>query len=342
MESPQNIKKRLKSVNNINQITKAMELVSATKMRKSQQVALDSRPYSFAALELLANVSVLENLDKWKIPLFEVREKNPSTGLGLRVLFVLVASDKGLAGAFNSSVFKKFETHIKEEREEWKKEEHLYLAIGQKAYDYLSKKFSPVVRTTGLSGKVLKKFVQVGDYVTPEQVKPITDFIIDGYLGNPSTGSGQAKWDRVIVISTHFRSALKQEPHVRRILPIDFDHVADTIKQIIPERGKFADLIKEQNISFIPDKVKLKEYTIEPAPEKVLEKIAQHLFFMQMYHLILEANASEHSARRMAMKTASDNASDLGEKLNLQYNKSRQSKITTEIAEISAGAEALN
>src|SRR3989338_3185459 len=334
MESPQNIKKRLKSVNNINQITKAMELVSATKMRKSQQVALDSRPYSFAALELLANVSVLENLDKWKIPLFEVREKNPSTGLGLRVLFVLVASDKGLAGAFNSSVFKKFETHIKEEREEWKKEEHLYLAIGQKAYDYLSKKFSPVVWTTGLGGKVLKKFVQVGDYVTPEQVKPITDFITQGYL--------EKKWDRVIVISTHFRSALKQEPHVRRILPIDFDHVADTIKQIIPERGKFADLLKEQNISFIPDKVKLKEYTIEPAPEKVLEKIAQHLFFMQMYHLILEANASEHSARRMAMKTASDNASDLGEKLNLQYNKSRQSKITTEIAEISAGAEALN
>src|SRR3989339_2162524 len=108
MESPQNIKKRLKSVNNINQITKAMELVSATKMRKSQQIALDSRPYSFAALELLANVSALEDLKKWNIPLFNVR-KNIK-----KVLFVLVASDKGLAGAFNSSVFKKFEKHQKE------------------------------------------------------------------------------------------------------------------------------------------------------------------------------------------------------------------------------------
>jgi F-type H+-transporting ATPase subunit gamma len=76
--------------------------------------------------------------------------------------------------------------------------------------------------------------------------------------------------------------------------------------------------------------------------EKVLENLAKHLLFIQLYHLILEANASEHSARRMAMKTASDNASDLGEKLNLQYNKSRQSKITTEISEISAGAEALS
>jgi F-type H+-transporting ATPase subunit gamma len=144
----------------------------------------------------------------------------------------------------------------------------------------------------------------------------------------------------VIIVSTHFRSALKQEPHVRRVLPIDYNHIADTIKQIIPERGKFADLIKEHNITFTLDEKKLKEYTIEPDPEKVLEKLAEHLFFMQIYHLILEANASEHSARRMAMKTASDNASDLGNKLNLQYNKSRQARITTEIAEISAGAEA--
>ena len=309
MESPQNLKKRLKSVHNINQITKAMELVSATKMRKSQQIALDSRPYAFSALELLANVSVLENLDKWEIPLFLVRKEIK------KVLFVLVASDKGLAGAFNSSVFKKFAAHF----EKWAslapegREEHLFLAVGEKANAYLAKR----------NFNIVKKFVQAGDFTTPEQVQPVTNFIINGYL--------EKKWDRVIVISTHFRSALKQEPHVRRILPIDFDHLADTIKQIIPERGKFADLIKEQNINFVPDKSKMKEYLIEPSPEKVLEKLAEHLFFMQMYHLILEANASEHSARRMAMKTASDNAQDLGEGLNLQYNKSRQAKITTEI-----------
>jgi len=318
MESPQNIKKRLKSVGNINKITKAMEMVAATKMRKSQEIALASRPYAFAALDFLATVS---SLDQELPGLFAKRDVK-------RVLFVLVTSDKGLAGAFNSSVFKKFEKHQKEfptsaKGQRVAKEEHLFLAVGEKSYNYLTRK----------GFNVVKKFVSVGDYTTTEQAHPVADFIIQGYL--------EEKWDRVIIISTHFKSALRQEPHVRRVLPIDFDHIADTVRQIIPERGKFAELIKEHNISFVPDKKKVKKYLIEPSAKTVLERLAEHLFFIQVYHLILEANASEHSARRMAMKTASDNASELGEALNLQYNKSRQSKITTEISEIAAGAEAL-
>lgn len=315
MESPQQLKKRLKSTKNIGQIAKAMELVSATKMRKSQQIALDSRPYAFAALDFLATVSSLDQ----KLPeLFKVRKQIK------KVLFVLVSSDKGLAGAFNSSVFKKFEAHMKRDEAKYAGEEKLFVAVGEKSNAYLTKK----------GYKILKKFVAVGDYTTTDQVHPLSDFVIEGYLEN--------KWDKVIVVSTHFRSALKQEPHVRRVLPVDFNHIKETVQQIIPERGKFADLIKEQQISFVPDEKKLQEYLIEPSSEKVLEKLAEHLLFIQLYDLILEANASEHSARRMAMKTASDNASDLGETLNLQYNKSRQAKITTEISEISAGAEALN
>ncbi|MCX6721437.1 MAG: ATP synthase F1 subunit gamma [Candidatus Staskawiczbacteria bacterium] len=316
MESPQNIKKRLKSVNNIGQITKAMELVSATKMRKSQEIALASRPYSFAALDLLANLTLLENLKKEELPEL-LRQRKVS-----KVLFVLVASDKGLAGAFNSSVFRKFELHMKRDEEKYPNEEHLFLAVGEKSSAYLTKK----------GFKIAKKFVQAGDYTTPEDVKPITDFIVQGYLDK--------KWDRVVIISTHFRTALKQEPHIRRFLPIDFDHIADAIREIVPERGKFAELIKEQSINFVPTRADVKDYLIEPSAKKVLERLVKHLCFMQMYHLVLEANASEHSARRMAMKTASDNASDLSVSLNLQYNKSRQSKITTEISEISAGAEA--
>ena len=315
MESPQNIKKRLKSVNNIGQITKAMELVSATKMRKSQQIALDSRPYSFAALDMMATVSELEH----KLPALFADRKNIK-----KTLFVLVASDKGLAGAFNSSVFKKFEQHMARDKDKYAGEEKFYIAVGEKAYNYLAKK--------GVN--VLQKITEVGDYTTLEEVKPLADFLVKGYLNKD--------FDRVVIFSTHFRTALKQEPHVRRLLPIDFDHIADTIVEIIPERGKFAELIKENNVSFVPDRNKIKEYIIEPNPEIVLEKLAEHLFLMEVYQLVLEANASEHSARRMAMKTASDNASDLGNKLNLQYNKARQSRITTEISEISAGAEALS
>lgn len=313
MESPQNLKKRLKSVNNINKITKAMEMVSATKMRKSQQIALDSRPYAFAALDLLANVSLLQK----ELPELLKQRKNVK-----KVLFVLIASDKGLAGSFNSSVFKKFELHMQRDKEKYQNEEKLFLAVGEKSSAYLSKK----------NFNVVKKFVQAGDYTTPEQVHPLVDFIVDGYL--------EKKWDKVVIFSTHFRSALKQEPHVRRFLPIDFDHIADAIREIVPERGKFADLMKEHSINFVPDKNKAEDYLIEPSPKKVLEKLVRHLCFMEAYHLILEANASEHSARRLAMKTASDNALELGEALNLQYNKSRQSAITKEISEIIAGAEA--
>lgn len=317
MESTQSLKKRLKSVDNINKITKAMELVAATKMRKAQEIAIASRPYAFAALDLLANLTLIEKSKN--IPMPELLKQRDIK----KVLFVLVSSDKGLAGAFNSSVFRKFEKHFKETVEQYQNEEHVYLAIGEKANQYLLRKKFPITN----------RFVEVGDYITPEEVQPISDFIIKGYL--------EEKWDRVVIVSTHFRSALKQEPHVRKILPIDFDQIKDTIKELIPQTGRFAEMIKENGISFTTGK-KNTEYLIEPSIEIVMEDLTKHLFFMQIYHLILEANASEHSARRLAMKTASDNASDLSEKINLQYNKVRQANITKEIIEIVAGAEALN
>lgn len=317
-DSIQNLKKRIKSVANINKITKAMELVAATKMRRAQEVALASRPYAFVALDLLANLTLIEKTKKLQLPELLKQRKIK------KVLFVLVASDKGLAGSFNGAAFKKFEQHMERDKEKYANEEKLFIAVGEKASQYLSKK--------GLS--VAKKMIQVGDYTTPKQVEPLTDFIVQGYL--------EKKWDRVVVVSTHFRSALRQEPHVRRVLPVNFDHIKETVQELIPQTGKFAELIKEQDMQFTNGKKEAKEYLIEPSPEKVLENLAKHLLFMQLYQLILETNASEHSARRMAMKTASDNASDLGQDLNLQYNKSRQAGITNQIIEISAGAEALS
>ena len=310
MESPQNLKKRLKSVGNIGKITKAMELVAATKMRRSQEIALASRPYALTALNLLANVSQLET----KLPdLFNQRKIK-------KVLFVLVASDKGLAGAFNSSLFKKFEKYIAENKKQYETEGKLFLAVGEKSFQYLNrKKFS-----------VLQRFAQVGDFTATEQVAPLADFIVKGYLAKD--------FDRVVIFSTHFKSALKQEAMVRRVLPINFEHIKETIQEIVPKTGKFSELAGGLQVTGY----RLQEYLIEPSPAVVLEDLARHLLFMQVYHVILEANASEHAARRLAMKTASDNASDLSEKLNLQYNKSRQAGITNQIIEISAGAEALS
>ncbi|HLD70775.1 MAG TPA: ATP synthase F1 subunit gamma [Negativicutes bacterium] len=311
-ESVQHLKKRLKSVANINKITKAMEMVAATKMRKSQEIALASRPYAFVALDLLAHIR--EGDEKSSVFLKQRPVK--------KVLFVIISSDKGLAGSFNSSVFRKFEQHMQRDQEKYLSEEKLYMAVGQKAIQYAARKVLPLSR----------QFLNDADHVEPGNVSPVADAIIQGYLKN--------EWDRVVVVSMHFRSALRQEPHVRRILPVDFGHIKEIIGELVPETGKFAELIKENNIDFTAKEKTTAEYVIEPSPAVVLDKLAEHLLFMQIYHLMLEANAAEHSARRMAMKTASDNANDLGEALNLQYNKVRQASITNQIIEISAGTEA--
>ena len=295
-----------------------MELVAATKMRRAQEIALASRPYALTALDLLANVSLVEH----ELPQLLKKRKVKNT------LFVLMASDKGLAGAFNSSLLKRFEKYIATHKKE---KEDFFIAIGEKTNAYLAKK----------GYNIVKKFVSVGDYTTTTQVQPLADFIVEGYL--------EKMWDKVIIFSTHFKSALKQEPLIREILPVNFESIKETIKEITPATGKFADIIKEQNLdfgqngpAFAKGSGEAREYLIEPSPKVVLEDLAKHLLFMQVYHLILEANASEHSARRMAMKTASDNAKDLSEKLQLQYNKSRQAGVTTQIIEITAGAESLN
>ncbi|OGZ22761.1 MAG: ATP synthase F1 subunit gamma [Candidatus Nealsonbacteria bacterium RIFCSPHIGHO2_12_FULL_38_18] len=310
MESTQSIKRRLKSIKNIGQITKAMELVAATKMRKSQEAALSSRNYAYTALDLLARISGQEI----KLPeLLRQREVK-------RTAFVILTSDKGLAGSFNSSVIRLFEKYIKKENINIKDERYYFIAIGKKAIAYLQSK--------GI--KITEKFIRAGDFTTPEQINPISDSISTGYLGK--------KWDEVLLFSTYFISALKQEVFARKIFPVELSSIKKIIEEIIPKTGKFSDLANKK--FFLFDKID--EYLIEPSQELALKALAEHLIRMQFYHLILETNASEHGARRMAMKNASDNAEELSESLNLLYNKLRQTNITKEITEIVSGTELLN
>ncbi|MFH1246211.1 MAG: ATP synthase F1 subunit gamma [Candidatus Liptonbacteria bacterium] len=334
MESLQSLKMRLKGVHNINQITKAMELVSATKMRKSQEIALSSRPYVFAALDLLSNITRLTHVPL--PPLLQTRE-------GKKTAYVVVTSDKGLAGSFNSAVIRAFDKYSKQNNVSATgsgdgagdgADDHHFIGVGQKAAAYLEKNF-----------RLYKKFIRFGDYTTIAEVEPLSKLLIKGFR--------EGKWDRVVAVSTHFRSALRQEVLVRQILPATLDSLVRTAKEIVPESGRFAELVKQHDIPLFrkkdlsdpKERVKLTreaaEYIIEPTPEAILENIAEHLVVMEIYHLVLEANASEHAARRMAMKSASDNARDLGDRLAILYNKSRQAVITREILEITAGAESL-
>lgn len=308
MESKQKIKQHIKSVKNIGQITKAMELVAATKMRRAEEIALSSRPYSFLALDLLGSLSKLEGV---VLPEILTKREIKKTAV------VVITSDKGLAGAFNNNVLKKFDEFIKKEGIENK----IFIAVGKKAGDYLLK-FNPY-----------KIFLKYGDYTKIEQIKPLAELLINGFLNK--------EWDRVLVFSMHFKSALSQVPLMQEILPVDFNSVLKTLEEIIPETGKFSEYKKEKQL-FAFKNLKALDYLIEPSPEILLDELGKHLILIQIYHLILEANASEHAARRFAMKNAGDNAQKLSFELNLFYNKARQDAITKELIEITSGVESLN
>lgn len=300
MESVHHIKSRIKAVSNVGQITKAMEVVAATKMRRSQEVALRSRPYAFGALELLSQISRVAPLKN------ELAESRPVKN----TLFIIVASDKGLTGSFNAQVLRLAEKILTSN--------FCVAAVGKKATAYAEKK----------KFKIAGNFHGFGDFINPDEVMPLAEFAIEGFRSG--------KWDKVVAISTHFRTALLQETLTRQILPVDFGRIRETIDAIVPERGRFAEAkVREENA--VPE-----EYIFEPSPAEALNFLIPQLVKMQIYHLILEANASEHSARRVAMKTASDNAEKLSGELNLIYNKARQSGITKEIIEITSTLTALS
>src|SRR3990167_4096098 len=314
MQSLQTIKQRLRSVKNIGQITKAMELVAATKMRKSQEVALLSRPYAYVALEFLANLS---RVSVGYMP--PLMEKRPIE----KTAVVVVASDKGLTGSFNSAVFRAFEKYVAVQPLRMDASTTTYIAVGQKAVSYLMRRGETIEQS----------FVKFGDYTNIEEVRPLADYLISGYL--------EKTCDRVLIFYTNFRSAMQQDVVVRELFPVTFEKLKETAEEIIPQTGKYAaeghGALFQTNTGATE-----KEYIIEPSPEAVLRELVPHLIIMQVYHIILEANASEHAARRMAMKNASDNASDIVDDLTLEYNKSRQAGITKELTEITAGAEALS
>ena len=320
MDSIHHIRTRLASVKNIGTITKAMEVVSATKMRRAQSLALASREYAFAALRALADLlayapsSYLE-----QHPFIAGIEGAPPT-----TLVVLIASDRGLAGAFNGSVARATDAFLTRDRAKPRNITPSYrlVVVGKKLTAYAQKTGLPIEHT----------FTNFGDYATAEEVAPLAALILDGYT--------EKKWNRVVVVSTHFKTTLSQVTVMRRILPMKLDWVKETAQELVPEHGKFSEL----RAAFENDAPAeaLTEYLFEPSPQAVLGSLLPHLLTMQLLHLVLEANASEHSARMVAMKNASTNSKELGESLNLSYNNARQALITKEMIEISSAQVAAN
>jgi F-type H+-transporting ATPase subunit gamma len=169
----------------------------------------------------------------------------------------------------------------------------------------------------------------MGDTTKIEEIEPILNFLVEGYI--------KADFDEVILFSTNFVSALRQDPVTHKLFPITSEKIKESITATIPQAGRYSHYLDEQSLSVSSNKSG--EYLIEPSAKEVLEILAPQLLKIRLYHLLLEANASEHSARRLAMKNASENAIDLSNNLNVVYNKSRQAAITNQIIEVTSGAE---
>ena len=303
--SLKSIKNKIRSVGRTHKVTKAMEAVSAVKMRKSQERALDGRPYAASALRILRRIS--GSVDAATHPLTQTRE-------GGKTLFLVVTSDKGLAGSLNTAVIKRTVKAIREL--DCTKEDTRFLCLGTKGKDHFSKR----------NYRVVRQFENVGDDVSAEEMKEITDAAIELFL--------KGEVDRVYAAYTNFRSTFEQEAVLRQVLPIDMEEVAKIINGILPEKGKGAEKVENEQGPSV--------YLIEPDPEEVFTELLPFLLNIELYHALLEAKASEHSARMVAMKNASDKAEEMSEELNLEFNKERQTLITREVSEIIGGMEVMN
>ncbi|MEI6039922.1 MAG: ATP synthase F1 subunit gamma [Candidatus Berkelbacteria bacterium] len=305
MPSTQEFRRRIKSVGSIKQITKAMEMIASIKMQKSTKTIAQARSYiqnAWNILHLLAS----KTLDQ-DHPLLKPREVK-------KTAVILITSDRGLCGSYNSEVIKKFVNFEKNEcacNSETKTcGEYLgncdVIAIGKVGAGYVNRY---------KIGKLIAEFKGFENNISIEDVVPISKLTNGEYL--------DGHYDRVVVIYSHFISSLKQLPVVKQILPIVEEHIDN------PELWEKVEI--DENIDF----------KFEPNPEAVIDGVLKQIVRSQILGAILEANASEHSARMVAMKNATDNATDLVDELKLVYNSIRQGNITSEIAEISGAAEAM-
>lgn len=298
MQSTQQLRRQIQSTKSTSQITKAMEMVAASKMKKSQKVALMARPYVEASLNILENVS--NSIQSKEHILLEKREvKN-------LCLFV-VTSDKGLCGGLNNNTLKEAQKIIDKNSDK----NISIIAIGKKAENYFKRK-----------SNISAAFDGLGDSIELKETLPIAKIIIDDFIEN--------KFDKVIAIYTNFISTLRQEVKIKKLLPVTRRSLEDTIDEI-------DDLVKKTEDNITNNR---SEYKFEPSSAEVLASLLPNLIEIQVYHVILESNASEHSARMVAMKSATDNALEILDDLKLSYNYIRQQKITQEISEISAGVAA--
>jgi len=278
------IRRRIRSVTNIGQVTRAMEAVSASKMRRAQERVLASRPYADRAREILTYLASQPAAGKVLHPLLEKREIG-NTGL------LLVTPDRGLCGGLPTNVIREAMIFLHRQPNPVR-----IITIGRKGFDFMHR----------YRGDVVAHFAGVPDEPPLTDITPMAHLAIEDFLNGI--------FDQVCMVYTQFVNTMVQRAVTRQLLPIE-PASADATRTL--------------------------SYTIEPDPETVIGEVLEGFTVLQIYQAILDAQASEHSARMVAMRAATENAEGLVDDLTLSYNRARQEAITKELLDIAGGAEAL-
>jgi F-type H+-transporting ATPase subunit gamma len=293
------LRKRIRSIHNIGQVTRALEAVAASRVRKAQSTVLATRPYARKAWEVLEHLAGQAGDVGQLHPLLEVRTEIKAASI------ILFTSDRGLCGAFNTNMVRK-------------------------TLDFMDRSSVPVTLVTvGRKGRdlmiragrqITAEFTHIGDLPGILEITPIARTAIEDFLSR--------RVDMVYLAYMDFVNTLVQRPVIRRLLPLT---PLDMAGQALAE-----------HVSSVPSgRPLVAEYLYEPDASSILQEVVPRFTELQVYQAVLESQASEHSARMVAMRNATENAADLGEELTLARNNARQAGITRELLDIAGGAEAL-
>ena len=284
MATAREIQRRIRSVTNIGQVTRAMEAVSASKMRRAQERTLASRPYAERAWGILTYLASQPAAGRVVHPLLEKRTMRNTS-------LLLITPDRGLCGGLPTNVLREAVGFMNREPSAVR-----IITVGRKGFDFMIR----------YGADVYADFSGMPDQPPLAEITPIARLVIDEFL--------DGTFDQICMIYAHFVNTMVQRPVTRQLLPIQ--------PAVLEGAGAIA-------------------YTIEPDPETVLNEVLEGFTVLQIYQAILDAQASEHSARMVAMRAASENATALVDDLTLTYNRARQEAITKELLDIAGGAEAL-
>lgn len=304
MANLRDIRNRIESVENTKQVTRAMKMVAAAKLRRAQEKIFQTRPYAYKIREILNHLK--EELDPTAHPLFEAPEESEGS------LVIVVTADRGLCGAFNSNIIRTAERLIEREYGEKRADDELYLlCVGKKGHRHFQRS----------EHRLVSDYRGIFDGLDFEVARQIVQDAVEGFE--------RGLWNEVKLVYNEFKNTIVQNQIVEPLLPVP------------EERFETPVMAEEGDVFHLPENGRAVDYIFEPDAKGLLDELVPRFLYYQVWRALLESNAAEQGARMVAMDNATSNAEELIDDLTLEYNRARQSAITRELLEITSGAEAL-